>query len=294
MIDYKGGHKVYNNTERIRCASRLNCNGLVNPEASLFEQARTVLVREHSTRSVGGFIEDGDFIRFRELSRRLLGARGACRAAVPRPQPRRRRRQRVTWPCCGPSTPASTRRRSARPATRRRRSRRSRRRRSTPSASPSDSEDDSCACLHISRRRSLRSGLRKATWLAAAGVMLVACSPTEILEVTDPDIINPSDVTTPPGPTRFASAHWRGSAPPRAAARASSCSAASSPTSTTTPTRSSTGSRSTSASRTSTTASALPPSGRRTGHGSRLRRRFRCCRSTRPPAPGMKSRRCSS
>ena len=68
MIDYKGGHKVYNNTERIRCASRLNCDGLVNPEASLFEQARTVLVREHSTRSVGGYIEDGDFIRLRELS----------------------------------------------------------------------------------------------------------------------------------------------------------------------------------------------------------------------------------
>ena len=68
MVDYKGGHKVYNNTERIRCASRLNCEGLVSPDASLFEQARTVLVREHSTRSVGAFIEDGDFIRLRELS----------------------------------------------------------------------------------------------------------------------------------------------------------------------------------------------------------------------------------
>ena len=68
MVDYKGGHKVYNNTERIRCASRLNCEGLVSPQASFFDQARTVLVREHTTRSVGGFIEDGDFIRLRELS----------------------------------------------------------------------------------------------------------------------------------------------------------------------------------------------------------------------------------
>jgi outer membrane receptor protein involved in Fe transport len=68
MLDYKGGHKVYNNTERIRCASRFNCAGLISPEASLFEQARTVMVREHASRSVGGFIEDGDFIRFRELS----------------------------------------------------------------------------------------------------------------------------------------------------------------------------------------------------------------------------------
>ena len=35
--------------------------------------------------------------------------------------------------------------------------------------------------------------------MAAVGVILAACSPTEILEVTDPDIINPSDVTTPAG-----------------------------------------------------------------------------------------------
>ncbi|HEX4936882.1 MAG TPA: SusC/RagA family TonB-linked outer membrane protein [Gemmatimonadaceae bacterium] len=68
MIDYKGGHLVYNNSERIRCASRFNCEGLINPKAPLFEQARTVMVREHPSRSVAGFFEDGDFIRFRELS----------------------------------------------------------------------------------------------------------------------------------------------------------------------------------------------------------------------------------
>jgi TonB-linked SusC/RagA family outer membrane protein len=68
QIDYKGGFKTYNNTERIRCASRLNCSGLINPNASLFEQARTVMVRESTARSVSGFIEDGDFIRFRELN----------------------------------------------------------------------------------------------------------------------------------------------------------------------------------------------------------------------------------
>ena len=68
LIDYKGGFKMYNNTERIRCASRLNCSGLINPQSSLFEQARTVMVRESSSKSAGGFIEDGDFIRFRELN----------------------------------------------------------------------------------------------------------------------------------------------------------------------------------------------------------------------------------
>jgi len=68
LIDYKGGHLVYNNTERIRCASRFNCAALVDRNASLFEQARTVMVREHSSRSVAGFFEKGDFLRFRELA----------------------------------------------------------------------------------------------------------------------------------------------------------------------------------------------------------------------------------
>jgi TonB-linked SusC/RagA family outer membrane protein len=66
QIDYKGGFKTYNNTERIRCASRNNCAGLIDPNASLFEQARTVAVRTDGT--VAGFIEDGDYIRFRELN----------------------------------------------------------------------------------------------------------------------------------------------------------------------------------------------------------------------------------
>ncbi len=76
MIDYKGGHKIYNNTERIRCASRNNCEGLISPTASLFKQARTVMVREHVSRSVAGFIEDGDFIRFRELSLSMTSPEG--------------------------------------------------------------------------------------------------------------------------------------------------------------------------------------------------------------------------
>lgn len=68
MFDYKGGHWMYNNTERIRCASRNVCSGLINPASSLYEQARTVMVRETSSRSVQGFLEKGDYIRFRELS----------------------------------------------------------------------------------------------------------------------------------------------------------------------------------------------------------------------------------
>ncbi len=68
MIDYKGDFQIYNNTERIRCGSRNNCAGLLDPKASLFEQARTVAQRDHPAKTVGGFIENGDFLRFRELN----------------------------------------------------------------------------------------------------------------------------------------------------------------------------------------------------------------------------------
>jgi outer membrane receptor protein involved in Fe transport len=68
MIDYKGGHLVYNNTDRIRCASRNNCRGLVDRGASEYEQARTVAVRQHPSRTVAGFLEEGDFVRLRELA----------------------------------------------------------------------------------------------------------------------------------------------------------------------------------------------------------------------------------
>jgi hypothetical protein len=68
MLDYQGGQLTYNNTERIRCASRFNCTGLLNPKSDFFQQARTVMVREHPSRSVSGYFEPGDFLRFRELS----------------------------------------------------------------------------------------------------------------------------------------------------------------------------------------------------------------------------------
>lgn len=68
QADYKGGHLIYNNTERIRCQSRGNCRGLMDPDAPFFEQARTVAVRQFGTAiGGGGFMEKGDFIRLREV-----------------------------------------------------------------------------------------------------------------------------------------------------------------------------------------------------------------------------------
>ncbi|HEU5186058.1 MAG TPA: hypothetical protein VFU01_15910, partial [Gemmatimonadaceae bacterium] len=68
MFDWRGGHYWYNNTERIRCVSRANCNGLMNPDASFEEQAMVVATRDHPSRTVAGFIQKGDFLRFREMS----------------------------------------------------------------------------------------------------------------------------------------------------------------------------------------------------------------------------------
>jgi TonB-linked SusC/RagA family outer membrane protein len=66
MVDYKGGHLIYNNSERIRCASRANCRALIDRTAPLQDQARVVAVRQFGT--VAGFFEKGDFVRLRELS----------------------------------------------------------------------------------------------------------------------------------------------------------------------------------------------------------------------------------
>jgi TonB-linked SusC/RagA family outer membrane protein len=68
MFDYKGGHRLHNGTERIRCQNRNNCLGLVDRRAPFWEQARSVAMREHESRSEAGFMEDASFIRFRELS----------------------------------------------------------------------------------------------------------------------------------------------------------------------------------------------------------------------------------
>lgn len=68
LFDYKGGHYLNNGTERIRCETRFNCRGAVDPNAPLWMQARAVAVRVHGSRTQHGFMEKADFWRFRELS----------------------------------------------------------------------------------------------------------------------------------------------------------------------------------------------------------------------------------
>ncbi len=79
LFDYKGGYLLDNDTERIRCSTRLNCRGLQDPTASLKEQARTVAVRDHASHTQDGYLEDASFVRFRELSVTLTASERIAR-----------------------------------------------------------------------------------------------------------------------------------------------------------------------------------------------------------------------
>ena len=68
LFDHKSGYYQLNGTERIRCESRLNCRGEIDPTAPLWEQARVVALRETPSRTQWGFIEKASFIRLREAS----------------------------------------------------------------------------------------------------------------------------------------------------------------------------------------------------------------------------------
>lgn len=68
LFDYKGGNKLLNGTERIRCSSRNNCQGASDKSASLAQQAAAVAVREDPSHTYYGYMEDASFVRFRELS----------------------------------------------------------------------------------------------------------------------------------------------------------------------------------------------------------------------------------
>lgn len=68
LFDYKGGNKLLNGTERIRCSGRNNCRGAMDKTAPLDQQARAVVVREISSTLQSGYMEDASFVRFRELS----------------------------------------------------------------------------------------------------------------------------------------------------------------------------------------------------------------------------------
>jgi outer membrane receptor protein involved in Fe transport len=72
LFDAKVGGYQLNGTERIRCQTRLNCRGDVDPTAPLSEQARAIAVRVHPSATQYGYVEKTNMIRFRELSLSFL------------------------------------------------------------------------------------------------------------------------------------------------------------------------------------------------------------------------------
>jgi TonB-linked SusC/RagA family outer membrane protein len=82
LVDYRGGHKLFNSTEEFRCGFGI-CRGVNDPTASLDEQARAIA---GVNGSIQGFVEDASFVRLREVSltaslptrlAQRAGARGA-------------------------------------------------------------------------------------------------------------------------------------------------------------------------------------------------------------------------
>ena len=71
LFDWRAGNKWYNNTERIRCVSRQNCDGLMNPNASFQEQAMVVATLNDPSHTLDGFLQPGAFVKWREASATL-------------------------------------------------------------------------------------------------------------------------------------------------------------------------------------------------------------------------------
>jgi hypothetical protein len=67
LLDWRGGNKYYNQTERIRC-TRPNCNGLFNPNASFEEQAMVVAAIYAPEKTLDGYMQPGAFVKWREAT----------------------------------------------------------------------------------------------------------------------------------------------------------------------------------------------------------------------------------
>jgi hypothetical protein len=69
LFDYKGGYSINNGTYSFQCGNNPACPGLSNPNASLQDQAAAVAFTAKSPNNTAfGYLENGQFWRFRELS----------------------------------------------------------------------------------------------------------------------------------------------------------------------------------------------------------------------------------
>jgi TonB dependent receptor len=72
LFDYKGGFSLLNNTANIQCAQSNSCPGASRLDATLAQQAANIANRNSNPSSAAGFLENGQYWRFRELSGTLI------------------------------------------------------------------------------------------------------------------------------------------------------------------------------------------------------------------------------
>ena len=69
VLDHRGGYRVANNNERLRCARAL-CRAMQDPSAPLSDQARAVYASSLFQGATSGYIEDASFVKLREVTLR--------------------------------------------------------------------------------------------------------------------------------------------------------------------------------------------------------------------------------
>lgn len=72
LVDYKGGHKVLNYTRMDRCAWEMVCEETYNKDVATLDDQAGWIAWNVFGRNVAPFIEDGDFVKLREMSVALM------------------------------------------------------------------------------------------------------------------------------------------------------------------------------------------------------------------------------
>jgi hypothetical protein len=67
-FDYKGGYSLLNTTGDIQCSQSNSCPGASSLAASLAAQAANIAVKNGNPSTAVGFLDNGQFWRFRELA----------------------------------------------------------------------------------------------------------------------------------------------------------------------------------------------------------------------------------
>jgi TonB-linked SusC/RagA family outer membrane protein len=68
LFDYKGGYMISNGTRSFQCQQNPACPGRSDPNASLEDQAAAIAATAKNPSTTWGYLENGQFWRFRELS----------------------------------------------------------------------------------------------------------------------------------------------------------------------------------------------------------------------------------